>query len=54
MPRRRNMELAEQAGQILIAGVEGTSLSAEERAWFHHIRPGASFSSAAISSRPRR
>ncbi len=40
MPRRRNMELAEQAGQILIAGVEGTSLSAEERAWFHHIRPG--------------
>jgi beta-N-acetylhexosaminidase len=40
MPRRRNMELAEQAGQILIAGVEGASLSAEERAWFHHIRPG--------------
>jgi beta-N-acetylhexosaminidase len=40
MPRRRNMELAEQAGQILIAGVEGASLSAEERAWFHRIRPG--------------
>jgi beta-N-acetylhexosaminidase len=40
MPRRRNMELAEQAGQILIAGVAGTSLSCEERAWFHRIRPG--------------
>ena len=40
MPRRRNMELAEQAGQILIAGVAGTSLSGEERAWFHRIRPG--------------
>ncbi len=40
MPRRRNMELAEQAGQILIAGVAGPSLSGEERAWFHRIRPG--------------
>jgi beta-N-acetylhexosaminidase len=40
MPRRRNVELAEQAGQILIAGVEGTSLSAEERGWFNRIRPG--------------
>jgi beta-N-acetylhexosaminidase len=40
MPRRRDVELAEQAGQILIAGVEGASLSAEERAWFHRIRPG--------------
>jgi beta-N-acetylhexosaminidase len=40
MPRRRNMELAEQAGQILIAGVEGVSLSKEERAWFDRIRPG--------------
>jgi|HubBroStandDraft_4_1064222.scaffolds.fasta_scaffold88093_1 beta-N-acetylhexosaminidase len=40
MPRRRNMDLAEQAGQILIAGVAGASLSAEERAWFHRIRPG--------------
>jgi beta-N-acetylhexosaminidase len=40
MPRRRNVELAEQAGQILIAGVEGGSLSAEERAWLSRIRPG--------------
>ncbi len=40
MPRRRNVELAEQAGQILIAGVSGTSLSAEERAWLARIRPG--------------
>src|ERR1700727_374143 len=40
MPRRRNVELAEQAGQILIAGVEGASLSAEERCWFNRIRPG--------------
>ena len=46
MPRRRNVELAEQAGQILIAGVEGPSLSAEERAWLaphpprrHHPLP---------------
>jgi beta-N-acetylhexosaminidase len=40
MPRRRNVELAEQAGQILIAGVEATSLSAAERNWFDRIRPG--------------
>jgi len=40
MPRRRGVELAEQAGQILIAGVEGASLSAEERSWFQRIRPG--------------
>jgi len=40
MPRRRNMELAEQAGQILIAGVESTALSGEERAWLDRIRPG--------------
>ncbi len=40
MPRRRNVQLAEQAGQILIAGVEGASLSAEERVWFERIRPG--------------
>jgi beta-N-acetylhexosaminidase len=40
MPRRRNVELAEQAGQILIAGVEAASLSKEERAWFDRIRPG--------------
>jgi beta-N-acetylhexosaminidase len=40
MPRRRNVQLAEEAGQILIAGVSGTSLDAEERAWFRRIRPG--------------
>jgi beta-N-acetylhexosaminidase len=40
MPRRRDVQLAEQAGQILIAGVGSTSLDAEERTWFHRIRPG--------------
>jgi beta-N-acetylhexosaminidase len=40
MPRRRNVELEEQAGQILIAGVQATSLSDEELAWFNRIRPG--------------
>lgn len=40
MPRRRSVQLAEQAGQILIAGVASTSLSAEERGWFERIRPG--------------
>jgi len=40
MPRRRNVEIAEQAGQILIAGVGGGSLSDEERGWFERIRPG--------------
>ena len=40
MPRRRNVEIAEQAGQILIAGVGSGSLSNEERAWFERIRPG--------------
>lgn len=40
MPRRRNVDLAEQAGQILIAGLSGPSLSAEERAWLERIRPG--------------
>lgn len=40
MPRRRNVQLAEEAGQVLIAGVEGTALSAEERGWIHRIRPG--------------
>jgi beta-N-acetylhexosaminidase len=40
MPRRRSVELREQAGQILIAGVESTSLSADERAWIASIRPG--------------
>jgi beta-N-acetylhexosaminidase len=40
MPRRRNVEIAEQAGQVLIAGIGGTSLSAEESAWLRDIRPG--------------
>jgi beta-N-acetylhexosaminidase len=40
MPRRRIVEIAEQAGQILIAGVGGHSLSKEERSWFDRIRPG--------------
>jgi hypothetical protein len=40
MPRRRNVELAEEAGQILIGGVAGASLSSEERSWFQRIRPG--------------
>ncbi len=40
MPRRRNVQLAEQAGQVLIAGLGGTSLSVEERAWLARIRPG--------------
>jgi beta-N-acetylhexosaminidase len=40
MPRRRNVDLAEQAGQILIAGLASTSLSAEENTWLRRIRPG--------------
>jgi beta-N-acetylhexosaminidase len=40
MPRRRNVQLAEQAGQVLIAGLGGASLSAEERTWLERIRPG--------------
>jgi beta-N-acetylhexosaminidase len=40
MPRRRNVQLAEQAGQILIAGLASTSLTAEERTWLDRIRPG--------------
>jgi len=40
MPRRRNVPLAEQAGQILIAGLASGTLSAEERAWIGRIRPG--------------
>jgi beta-N-acetylhexosaminidase len=40
MPRRRNVQAAEQAGQILIAGLGSTSLSAEERNWIERIRPG--------------
>lgn len=40
MPRRRNVQLAEQAGQILIVGLEATTLSAAEREWMKRIRPG--------------
>lgn len=40
MPRRRSVELAEQAGQILIVGLGGPSLSEAERSWFQQIRPG--------------
>ncbi|HEX4038757.1 MAG TPA: beta-N-acetylhexosaminidase [Acidobacteriaceae bacterium] len=40
MPRRRSVHLAEQAGQVLIAGVGGPSLSAEERDWMGRVRPG--------------
>jgi beta-N-acetylhexosaminidase len=40
MPRRRNVDLAEQAGQILIAGLASTTLSAEESTWLQRIRPG--------------
>jgi beta-N-acetylhexosaminidase len=40
MPRRRNVQLAEQAGQILIVGLESTSLTAQERDWIRRIRPG--------------
>jgi beta-N-acetylhexosaminidase len=40
MPRRRNVQIAEEAGQILIAGLGSTSLSAEERGWIERIRPG--------------
>jgi beta-N-acetylhexosaminidase len=40
MPRRRNVQLAEQAGQVLIAGLDGTALSAAERGWLKSIRPG--------------
>lgn len=40
MPRRRNVQLAEQAGQILIAGLSSTSLSASEREWIQRIHPG--------------
>src|SRR6202034_3452223 len=40
MPRRRSVQIAEQAGQILIAGLASTTLSAEERAWLSRIRPG--------------
>ncbi|HEY1807346.1 MAG TPA: beta-N-acetylhexosaminidase [Acidobacteriaceae bacterium] len=40
MPRRRSVEVAEQAGQLLIVGVAGPSLSEAERSWFQQIRPG--------------
>jgi beta-N-acetylhexosaminidase len=40
MPRRRNVQLAEQAGQLLIVGLGSTSLSPEERSWVEKIRPG--------------
>ncbi len=40
MPRRRHVKLAEQAGQILIVGLQSTSLSASEQAWIKRIRPG--------------
>lgn len=34
------MNLREQVGQLMIAGVEGTSLSAADRAWMKAVRPG--------------
>lgn len=40
MPRRRNVQREEQAGQILIVGLESTALSASERDWMKKIRPG--------------
>lgn len=40
MPRRRHVHLAEQAGQILVVGVESTSLTAAEQVWMKRIRPG--------------
>ncbi len=40
MPRRRSVEIAEQAGQLLIVGVAGPSLTEAERSWFQQIRPG--------------
>ncbi len=40
MPRRRSVPIAEQAGQVLIAGLGSTAMSSEERAWIERIRPG--------------
>jgi beta-N-acetylhexosaminidase len=40
MPRRRNVRLEEQAGQILIAGLGSTALLPQERDWLGRIRPG--------------
>ncbi|MBT9330151.1 glycoside hydrolase family 3 N-terminal domain-containing protein [Paracidobacterium acidisoli] len=34
------MNLREQVGQLIVAGVEGTSLSAADRAWMRAVRPG--------------
>jgi len=34
------VQLEEEAGQILIAGVAGTTLSADERGWMKRMRPG--------------
>ncbi len=40
MPRRRHVHLAEQAGQMLIVGLQSASLTAAEQAWIKRIRPG--------------
>lgn len=40
MPRRRNVQLEEQAGQLLIVGLASTALDAGERTWLQRIRPG--------------
>jgi beta-N-acetylhexosaminidase len=40
MPRRRNVQLAEEAGQLLIVGLQSTSLSTSEQGWIKRIRPG--------------
>ncbi len=34
------MNLREQVGQLIVAGVEGVQLTALERAWMKLIRPG--------------
>lgn len=40
MPRRRHVQLAEQAGQVLIVGLQSTSLTAAEHNWLTRVRPG--------------
>jgi len=40
MPRRRHVQLAEQAGQMLIVGLQSDSLTAAEQTWMKRIRPG--------------
>lgn len=40
MPRRRHVELAEQAGQVLIVGLQSTSLTSAEHVWLKRVRPG--------------